>query len=115
MGRATRLAGPRPPQPPRQPPQQSGGWTGQPWPGPDYRPDTGAPPASAASDTERIRVDELLPLRPVLPSRGWRLAVYKATFGLVNLGPSADEIRQAELENEDQVGVARPLQGRRHG
>ena len=34
------------------------------------------------------------------PSRGWRLALYKATFGLVNLGPSPDEIRQAELESK---------------
>jgi len=40
-----------------------------------------------------------MPLRRVLPSRGWRLALYKATFGLVNIGPSVDEIRQAELEN----------------
>ena len=41
-----------------------------------------------------------MPARRVLPSRGWRLALYKATFGLVNLGPSPDEIRQAELENK---------------
>jgi MinD-like ATPase involved in chromosome partitioning or flagellar assembly len=40
----------------------------------------------------------LIPPRRVPPSRGWRLALYKATFGLVNIGPSADEIRQAELE-----------------
>ncbi len=39
-----------------------------------------------------------MPPRRVPPSRGWRLALYKATFGLVNIGPSADEIRQAELE-----------------
>jgi MinD-like ATPase involved in chromosome partitioning or flagellar assembly len=89
---------PRPPQPPAQPPQQSGGRTGQPSPGPDREPDTGAPPAPPASYAERIRVDELMPLRRVPPSRGWRLALYKATFGLVNIGPSADEIRQAELE-----------------
>jgi MinD-like ATPase involved in chromosome partitioning or flagellar assembly len=81
-----------------QPPRQPGGWTGQSTPGPGHLLDTGASPASAESDTERIRVDDLLPPRPALPSRGWRLAVYKATFGLVNLGPSADEIRQAELE-----------------
>jgi MinD-like ATPase involved in chromosome partitioning or flagellar assembly len=40
----------------------------------------------------------LWPPRRVPPNRGWRLALYKATFGLVNIGPSADEIRQAELE-----------------
>ena len=39
-----------------------------------------------------------MPLRRVAPSHGWRLALYKATFGLVNIGPSADQIRQAELE-----------------
>jgi MinD-like ATPase involved in chromosome partitioning or flagellar assembly len=37
-------------------------------------------------------------VRRVPPSRGWRLALYKATFGLVNLGQGPDEIRQAELE-----------------
>jgi hypothetical protein len=40
-----------------------------------------------------------MPPRRVLPGRGWRLALYKATFGLVNIGPSVDEIRQAGLEN----------------
>jgi MinD-like ATPase involved in chromosome partitioning or flagellar assembly len=85
---------PRPPQPPAQRPQQSGGRTGQPGPGPGHEPDTGAP----ASYAERIRVDELWPPRRVPPSRGWRLALYKATFGLVYIGPPVDEIRQAELE-----------------
>ena len=89
---------PRPPQPPTQSPQQSGGRTGQPWPGRDHGSDTGVPPAPPGSYAERIRVDELMPPRRVPPSRGWRLALYKATFGLVNIGPSADEIRQAELE-----------------
>ncbi|MFL6085170.1 MAG: MinD/ParA family protein [Mycobacterium sp.] len=86
---------PRPPQPPAQRPQQSGERTGQPGLGPGHGPDTGAPPASYA---ERIRVDELWPPRRVPPSRGWRLALYKATFGLVYIGPPVDEIRQAELE-----------------
>jgi MinD-like ATPase involved in chromosome partitioning or flagellar assembly len=40
----------------------------------------------------------LVPARRIPPSRGWRLALYKATFGLVNIGPSPDEVRQAELE-----------------
>jgi MinD-like ATPase involved in chromosome partitioning or flagellar assembly len=34
----------------------------------------------------------------VPPSRGWRLAIFRATFGLVNLGQGPDETRQAELE-----------------
>jgi MinD-like ATPase involved in chromosome partitioning or flagellar assembly len=89
---------PRAPQPPTQPPQQPGGRTGQPRPGPRHGPDTGAPPAPPASYAEGIRVNELWPPRRVPPSRGWRLALYKATFGLVTIGPSADEIQQAELE-----------------
>ncbi len=32
------------------------------------------------------------------PAGGWRKAVYAATFGLVNLGPSRDERRDAQLE-----------------
>jgi MinD-like ATPase involved in chromosome partitioning or flagellar assembly len=90
--------GPRAPQPPTQPPQQPSGQTGQPRPGPRRGPDTGAPPAPPVSYAEGIRVNELWPPRRVPPSRGWRLALYKATFGLVIIGPSADEIQQAELE-----------------
>jgi len=88
---------PRAPQP-AQPPPVPGGWTGQRFPGPRHGPDTGAQPAPPASYAEGIRVDELWPARRVPPIRGWRLALYKATFGLVHVGPSADEIRLAELE-----------------
>ena len=45
-----------------------------------------------------MRLDELVPARPAVPTSGWRYAVYRATFGLVNPGPSPDEIRGAELE-----------------
>jgi MinD-like ATPase involved in chromosome partitioning or flagellar assembly len=89
---------PRAPQPPTQPPPQPSGRADQPRPGPRHGPDTGAPPAPPASYAEGIRVNELWPPRRVPPSRGWRLALYKATFGLVIIGPSADEIQQAELE-----------------
>ena len=68
---------------------------------PLYGPDAAsAPPPPPASYADRIRVDDLVPARRVPPGRGWRLALYKATFGLVNLGPSPDEIRQAELESK---------------
>jgi MinD-like ATPase involved in chromosome partitioning or flagellar assembly len=93
----------QPPRPPRraQPPapsQQPGPPT-QPWKGPLYPPESApAPPPPPASYADRIRADELVPSRKVPPARGWRLAVYKATFGMVNLGQSPDEIRQAELE-----------------
>jgi MinD-like ATPase involved in chromosome partitioning or flagellar assembly len=48
-----------------------------------------------------------MPPPTLRPGRGWRLALYKATFGLVNLGPSPEERRLAALE--DQVRV--PLRG----
>jgi MinD-like ATPase involved in chromosome partitioning or flagellar assembly len=92
---------PRPPHPPAQQPPQgqqpAGGRPAQPWPAPGY--EGGAPPhPPAGSYADRIRADELMPPRRTPPGRGWRLALYKATFGLVNLGQSPDEIRQAELE-----------------
>ncbi len=94
--RAPRPAGQTPP-----PPQSSGPPTGQPWKAPLYGPDAAsAPPPPPASYADRIRVDDLVPARRVPPGRGWRLALYKATFGLVNLGQSPDEIRQAELESK---------------
>ncbi len=80
------------------PPPPSGAPTSQPWPPQSHGAEAPAPPRPPASYAERIRVDELMPPRRVRPSRGWRLALYKATFGLVNIGPSTDEIRQAELE-----------------
>ncbi|MBP1818393.1 MinD/ParA family protein [Mycobacterium sp. OAE908] len=100
--------GPRTPQPdwqppprpqrPAPPPPQPGPPT-QPWKAPLYPPEgASAPPPPPASYADRIRADDLVPSRKVPPSRGWRLAVYKATFGMVNLGQSPDEIRQAELE-----------------
>ena len=61
----------------------------------------GEPAAAAApqswSYSDQIRSAELVPSRKIPPARGWRRAVYKGTFGLVNLGQSPDELRQAEL------------------
>ncbi len=94
---------PRAPRPAGQaaPPSQqpSGARTGQAWPPHSYAPDA-APPSPTASYADRIRADDLVPARRVPPSRGWRLAVYKATFGMVNLGQSPDEVREAELVNK---------------
>ncbi len=90
---ATRPAGQTaPPQPP------PGTRTGQGWAPTGYGPEAGAP--STGSYADRIRADDLVPARRLPPGRGWRLALYKATFGMVNLGQSPDEIRQAELENK---------------
>ncbi|KUI05370.1 hypothetical protein AU189_03085 [Mycolicibacterium acapulense] len=82
-------------QPPPRPPQQPGPPAG-PWPGPG--PQGQAAPPQPGSYAERIRPDELVPPRRAAPTRGWRYALYRATFGYVNLGPGPDEIRQAELE-----------------
>ncbi|BBW99557.1 ATPase [Mycolicibacterium moriokaense] len=85
--------GQRPP-PQQYPPFQGGPPPGQPWGPGGYGPDNPMAPASYA---ERIRPDELVRPRRVPPGRGWRLALYKATFGVLNLGPGPDEIREAEL------------------
>lgn len=90
---------PRPPRPSAPPPQWPGG--GFPQDGPPAQ----APPSGSYAD--RIRADELVPVRRVPPSRGWRLALYKATFGLVNLGQGPEEVRQAQLE----ARIKAPLRG----
>ena len=92
---------PRPPRPAAPPQTQhpTAPRPGQSWPGQSFGPEgVPPPPAPAGSYADRIRADDLVPARRTPPSRGWRLALYKATFGLVNLGQSPDEIRQAELE-----------------
>lgn len=89
-----------PPRPPRPaPPPPNPGPPTQPWKAPLYPPEgASTPPPPPASYADRIRADDLVPSRKVPPSRGWRRAVYKATFGMVNLGQSPDEIQQAQLE-----------------
>jgi MinD-like ATPase involved in chromosome partitioning or flagellar assembly len=49
---------------------------------------------------DAIRSSELVPTRRIPPERGWRKAVYQASFKLINLGQSPDERYQAELENK---------------
>jgi MinD-like ATPase involved in chromosome partitioning or flagellar assembly len=89
---------PRPTGPPTGPPQGQPPST-HPRPGPGYAQDRrGSALAPTGSYADRIRADDLVPARRVPPSRGWRLALYKATFGWVNVGPGPEEIRQAELE-----------------
>jgi MinD-like ATPase involved in chromosome partitioning or flagellar assembly len=80
---------PYPPPAPRQTPPPPGAPGPAPWP---YPPPQQSPPPG--------------PARP-RPARGWRRAVYAATFGLVNLGPSPQERRFVELE----ARVAAPLRG----
>jgi hypothetical protein len=52
------------------------------------------------SYADRIRFADLLPARKREPSGGWRWLVFKASFGLINPGPSTEEIRQSELEDK---------------
>jgi MinD-like ATPase involved in chromosome partitioning or flagellar assembly len=79
-------------------------WRAGPGPGeggrrPEQR---GAEPATASpgnwSYSDQIRSSELVPTRKIPPARGWRRAVLAGSFGLINLGQSPDERRQAELE-----------------
>ena len=96
-----------PPQPPQQPPRgprppappNAGQLPHGSWPNPAYPADSrAAQPPLAGSYADRIRADQLVPTPRVPPSSGWRRALYRATFGLVNVGPSAEELRQAEQE-----------------
>lgn len=82
-----RPAGPLPGQP----------YPGAPWP-PAGPPPGGINPAPPASYADRIPVHDLVPVQRVPPGRGWRRLLFQASFGLINLGPSPDEVRQAELE-----------------
>jgi MinD-like ATPase involved in chromosome partitioning or flagellar assembly len=49
---------------------------------------------------DSIRSSELVPTRRIPPGRGWRKALYVASFKLINLGQSPDERYQAELESK---------------
>ena len=110
---------PGPPPPPK--PQQWGqqqpppGWQLQRAPRPSAQPNPGPPPPSwqaqqfgpdprtappppTESYADRIRRDELVPAKPLPPSRGWRLMLFRLTFGAINLGQSTEELRQTESE-----------------
>ena len=78
----------------RQPPQQpAGAWSedGHSW-------SQAQGPAASWNYVDSIRSSELVPTRRIPPGRGWRKAVYVASFKLINLGWSPDERYQAELE-----------------
>jgi MinD-like ATPase involved in chromosome partitioning or flagellar assembly len=59
-----------------------------------------APGPTNWSYVESFRASELVPTRKLPAGRGWRRALYRASFGLINLGPGPDERRQAELETK---------------
>lgn len=85
----------RPPARPQGPPQQ---YAAPQWPTPGHPGQVPHPPPPG-SYADRIPVHELVPVQRTPPARGWRRLVFQATFGMVNLGPSPDEVRQAELES----------------
>ncbi len=86
--------GPLPPPPPHPAQPPYGSWSPAP-----HAPDTRAvPPPPSGSYADRIRADDLVRPRRIPPATGWRRALYRATFGLINVGQSPEELRQAELE-----------------
>lgn len=49
---------------------------------------------------DNIRSSELLPTKRTPPTRGWRKALYRGTFKLINLGQSRDEREKDDLERQ---------------
>lgn len=95
------------PPPPPPPPRPAPPAPGYPQPGHPWPPPAAQVPPGPQSYADRIPVRDLVPPRPAPPTRGWRRALHTLTFGLVNLGPSPDEIREAELE----AGIRGVLRG----
>ena len=76
-------------------------WSSQPSSSPNWAvAPAAAPPSTGYSYVDSIRTSELVPPKKVPPRKGWRRFIYRATFGLINLGPSPDEQRLADLENK---------------
>ena len=107
-----------PQEPPRERPPRPAGpeWSSQPSSSPNWAvAPAAAPPAAGWSYVDSIRTSELVPVKRCRRARAGAVSSTAATFGLVNLGPSPDELRQAELREQDPVAAARPLQDRRAG
>jgi MinD-like ATPase involved in chromosome partitioning or flagellar assembly len=83
---------------PQRAPSRDDDEAGQPWPGAQAAGQEPSPQQFGHSYTDRLRLADLVPARTREPSGGWRRLVFKASFGLINPGPSADQIRQTELE-----------------
>ncbi|MDA2893399.1 hypothetical protein PDG61_20965 [Mycolicibacterium sp. BiH015] len=88
---------PDPAQPWGQTPQARPSADPAPRPADPYRGEPG-PRSESYNYVDQIRSSELVPTRKIPPGRGWRKWVLRSSFGLINLGQSPDERRQAELE-----------------
>ena len=86
------------PQPASPPPTQPG--AAGPWPGGERGFGHAQGTATNWNFVDAIRSSELVPTRRIPPERGWRKAVYTASFNLINLGQSADERYQSDLETK---------------
>jgi len=80
---------------------EHGRWVGA---QPDPRQSGGHAPAQYGYG-DRIRSDELIRQKKIAPTRGWRKGLLRASFGLINLGQSPGERRQAELEAKIRSGL----------
>jgi MinD-like ATPase involved in chromosome partitioning or flagellar assembly len=69
---------------------------GQQWPGP-RPPNVAATPPGNWSYADAVGPTDLVPARKPRPGRGWRRFLHALTFGLVNLGPSPEELQEAAL------------------
>jgi MinD-like ATPase involved in chromosome partitioning or flagellar assembly len=88
-------------EPPRERSQRPPGqdWSSQPSSAPNWAvAPAAAPPSTGYSYVDSIRTSELVPAKKMPPRKGWRRFIYRGTFGLINLGPSPDEQRLADLE-----------------
>jgi putative peptide zinc metalloprotease protein len=54
-------------------------------------------PEESRNEEGEFAAEHMLRLRAPRPSSGWRLALYRASGGLVQVGPSAAELRRREL------------------
>lgn len=64
-----------------------------------------SPDGPPVSYIDSIRTADLVPVRKIPPRHGWRRAVYRATFGLINPGRSRDERHLADLEATIRTGL----------
>ncbi|MGZ4512284.1 MAG: nucleotide-binding protein [Mycobacterium sp.] len=101
-GRATPPGwGPAPRDRARSPRPAGPAWASQPGSSPHWASaPAAAPPATGYSYVDSIRTSELVPSKKVPPRKGWRRFIYRGSFGLINLGPSPDEQRLADLQNK---------------